>query len=209
MASLGWFKARSCYRVRWRVYRPGGDSTPGSRYPKTREEANAVLGVVSQLETATRTGLARAEQIQEWIDLGFLTMQQAVAAFPGYKDTSARVSPETVLEPTDFGQVLDRYEEEALRKSKARNPHRGTHRNTMARARRVAAWLQDHFPQLWTLRVEDVLAYSLRHTYATELARHHDLKTVQEHLGHADIRTTQVYLRGLKPEERPTDALRY
>lgn len=68
-------------------------------------------------------------------------------------------------------------------------------------------------------------AYALRHTYCTSLLRPRapqgtepdpdvhgaglDVRTVQERMGHADIRTTQEYLHGIEPERHVTDNLPY
>lgn len=41
---------------------------------------------------------------------------------------------------------------------------------------------------------EEIDQHALRHTYATELISQIDLSTIQDILGHADIRTTQIYL---------------
>jgi integrase len=54
-----------------------------------------------------------------------------------------------------------------------------------------------------------ITLYSLRHTYATELLRTSDLRTVQRRLGHASIQTTEQYLHEIEPESRPTDRLPY
>ena len=57
---------------------------------------------------------------------------------------------------------------------------------------------------------ERITVYSLRHTYATSLLRAGvDIKTVQQRLGHADVRTTMGYLHEIEPEQHPTDALPY
>ena len=63
---------------------------------------------------------------------------------------------------------------------------------------------------------EDITIYSLRHTYATFMLRSvedggagKDVRTVQEMLGHQDIRTTMIYLDYIKAEEHPSDGLQY
>lgn len=54
-----------------------------------------------------------------------------------------------------------------------------------------------------------ITLYSLRHTYATELLRVTDLRTVKRRLGHASIRTTEQYLHEIEPDAHPTRGLPY
>ena len=56
-----------------------------------------------------------------------------------------------------------------------------------------------------------ITIYSLRHTYCTMLLRipGSDLRTVQEMMGHASIRTTESYLHPIRAEKHPSDALPY
>lgn len=52
-----------------------------------------------------------------------------------------------------------------------------------------------------------ITIYSMRHSYATELLRVSDIRTVQKRLGHASIRTTEQYLHEIEPEAHPTERL--
>ncbi len=60
-----------------------------------------------------------------------------------------------------------------------------------------------------------ITVYSMRHTYATTLLRPPprgaglDIRTVQQRLGHSEVKTTMEYLHHIEPEEHPTDALPY
>tara|TARA_R100000808_G_scaffold6206_1_gene18582 strand:- start:394 stop:1608 length:1215 start_codon:yes stop_codon:yes gene_type:complete len=59
-------------------------------------------------------------------------------------------------------------------------------------------------------RYGEFTIYSFRHTYATSLLRSGvDIRTVQHLMGHENISTTQKYLRPLRAEEHPSDALEY
>ena len=56
----------------------------------------------------------------------------------------------------------------------------------------------------------NITLYSFRHTYCTMLLRSGvDVRTVQQLMGHASIRTTQEYLHYIEPEQHPSDALPY
>ena len=55
-----------------------------------------------------------------------------------------------------------------------------------------------------------ITVYSLRHTYATMALRSGvDLRTLQQRMGHADLKTTMEYLHYIEPEQHPMDRLPY
>ena len=60
-----------------------------------------------------------------------------------------------------------------------------------------------------------ITIYCMRHTYCTMLLRKPpkgaglDIRTVQQCMGHSDIKTTMEYLHYIEPEEHPTDSLPY
>ena len=158
MASIDRHRARDCYRIRYtvtvkdnRIRRP--------RYAKTREEANIIMGKATSLEAAMKSRVAGDEEIQDWINRELITAEEARDAFPGFADTSARTGAGR-LEPTDYDQILAEYEEHAIRSSKAKDPMRRTHLNTMARAQRVLEWMRENHSDLGSLTVQACLDYS-------------------------------------------------
>lgn len=55
-----------------------------------------------------------------------------------------------------------------------------------------------------------ITVYCLRHTFATMALRAGvDLRTLQQRMGHSDIRTTMEYLHHIEPEQHPLDKLPY
>ena len=53
-----------------------------------------------------------------------------------------------------------------------------------------------------------ITVYSLRHTFATMALRAGvDLRTLQQRMGHSDIKTTMEYLHFIEPEQHPLDKL--
>ena len=55
-----------------------------------------------------------------------------------------------------------------------------------------------------------ITVYTLRHTFATMALRAGvDLRTLQQRMGHSDIKTTMEYLHFIEPEQHPLDKLPY
>ena len=89
---------------------------------------------LADLERATRDQIASNDQIKKWVSDGFITVDEAAAVFPGWGDTVGR-DPE--LAGTDYDILLRAYEKYALVHSKAHDPHRKTHKNSVSLATQV------------------------------------------------------------------------
>ena len=138
-------------RVRYSI-----DGRERKKYVRGREGTQHLLTALSELEQAARTGVADAEKIRLWITEGYLTATDARNVWPGVSETLQRMG---VIQPTNWSRILSSYEDRAIAESKAHNPLRRTHINTMGRARRVQAWWEQEVPELSSVTVEDVLRY--------------------------------------------------
>ena len=138
-------------RVRYSI-----DGRERKKYVRGREGAKRLKTVLSELEQAARTGVADAKKIRLWINERYLTSSDARNIWPGIGETLRRMG---VIQPTDWDAILDAYEDRAVAESKAHNPLRRTHVNTMGRARRVRDWWIQEAPDLPSVTVADVLRY--------------------------------------------------
>ena len=155
MAYINWFRQRSSWRIRYSITL-GRTKKERSRYRKSKNAANALLNRVQHLEQATRDGRAEDKEILQWIEEDLIESYEAAVAFRAWAETDAR-SPK--LQPTDYDTLLQMYEAHALRVSKAGDPHRKTHNDTMSLARRIVDWLQGNFPYLPDLADQDCRLY--------------------------------------------------
>jgi hypothetical protein len=142
MAYVDFYPSRNCWRVRYSITL-GRLKKEKSRYRRSEAAANSLRTRLEDLERASREGMARDSEIRRWIDDGFIEAHQAAVAFRAWAETDAR-SPQLV--PTDYETLLDSYEDYALRVSKAGDPNRKTHNDTMSQARLVVVWLRGAAP---------------------------------------------------------------
>ena len=150
MASKHWFKARSCWRIKWRVR-----GNEHQAYKKAEDDADRLLARVNLLEDASKAGIARQSEIHDWIERGWLGGDEAIVAFPGWAETGAR---RRRASDTDYEAILELYEQRALDESKAHDSARKTHRNNMGQARQIVEWLSNDSPNLQDLTVNNVQA---------------------------------------------------
>ena len=150
MASKHWFKHRSCWRIKWRIR-----GRIHQAYRKDEGDANRLVARLFMLEDSAKAGIARQSEIQDWIERGWISADEAVIAFPGWAETGAQ---RRQASSTDYDAILEEYEERAIDRSKAHDPTRKTHRNNMGIARQVVRWLSSDFPNVQDLTKDDVAA---------------------------------------------------
>ena len=145
---------------------------------------------LADLEQATRDQIASNAQIKRWIGDGYLSLDQAAAAFPGWADTAAR---DPGMSGTDFRAILEAYENYALVHSMAHDPHRKTHLNNMSMARQVVEWLRANFPDLRPMRVKDC------ERYVAELQERYSPWSVHHYLTKLRVLLDQAVEMGMIP----------
>ena len=148
LASKHPFKARSCWRIKWRIR-----GKVHQAYKKTEADADRLLARVILLEDASRSGIAQQSEILDWIERGWLSTDEAMVAFPGWKDTGAR---RRRTDDANFKEILDLYEQRALDESKAHDAGRKSHRNNMGQTRQIVEWLSMEHPDLRDLTEDHV-----------------------------------------------------
>jgi integrase len=164
MASLHPFPQRKCFRVRFTVTL-GPRKKQKSRYPRSLSVGRSLYNRASQLEEATRDGIARDGEIRAWIEEGLLEETEAACAFVGWHDTVTRQPGELIA--TNVDALLAAYEQYALSSSKAKDARRKSHANHMSVARQVCRWLTER--DLQSLTNDDCRQY--QDEMATRFAR--------------------------------------
>ncbi len=127
------------------------------KYVPTRADADVLAKGVEQLETATKMGIARREQIEEWIDRGWLRPSEAEDTFTGFAESRRRAAANGP-QVTDFSKLLAAYEQYSFGVSKDEIYNKG-HKTNLGRAKKVIAWLQATAPAIKDLRRSDVVDF--------------------------------------------------
>jgi site-specific recombinase XerD len=140
------FEPRNSWRIQYTL-RLRGRSVRKSKYTSTRADAQLLARQIGNLENATKTRIAIMADIEGWIERGWITAPEAALAFPGFAESARRAKTGRSVQ-VDFAAVRRAYEEYALRRSKAGNPFRHSHKAHMHLARQVIAWLQAEYPTL-------------------------------------------------------------
>ncbi len=150
MASISKYPARDCWRVQYFIYLKG-KKIRKSRYPKTQGEARLLAIQLGHLEQASRQQYATRQEVEAWVERGWIPEEQASLIFPGYEEViehNRRISSGS--QQTYYQAVLVAYEEYSLNSGKGGEDRANlkTHRNNMSMARQVVSWLEAEVPNL-------------------------------------------------------------
>ena len=89
MASMTWYATRSSWRIAYVLKLPQGE-VHRSKYTQHRDGARLLKRELEHLERATRTRIAKDQEIEEWMDKGWVKENEADLIFTGYAETSSR-----------------------------------------------------------------------------------------------------------------------
>ena len=176
-------RTRNCWRIRYTITLRDKKARR-ALYAKVRAEANTLETQLSLVEQHTRTGVATQQQIEEWIERGWLTQEQAEIAFAGYAESADRKRLQQPQD-TDYGAIHDAYEEYVANTSKGGRFGRNFS-NNMSQARMVIAWLKQDCPSLPALTREAIIShlFDMKGSYSESSIRHFLIK-LQLLLNHA------------------------
>ena len=150
MATVTKYAPRDCWRVLYAISTVAGRKIRKSKYCKSLAEAEVMSNQLTRVETASRTGVARLQEIEECINRGWLKSDEAEEAFVGYGELlerKRRVDPTT----TDYQQILSAFDDYSATISKGGGTGRD-HGKNLSQARKVIEWLEKDLPDLATSR---------------------------------------------------------
>jgi len=159
MATVKPYPLRSGYRVRYWLSL-NGHAKIRSKYTNSKAEADALAADLSLVERATKTGIAELGRIAEWISRKYLTTDDAIIAFRGFKESAMRSGMFTV--PADYDELLSAYRSYAERNHRK---HKGQY-SGVYRAEYVVRWLKNHELQNLSPQMIDVWQYELSQQFA-------------------------------------------
>ncbi len=116
MATLSWFDPRNCWRVNYTLTLRS-QKVRRAKYAPGKPEATLLATQLGRVEQATRAGMATQQEIEEWIERGWIGENQAGIAFTGYAESATR-KRQLHPAPTDHQRLLEAFSEYAAHTSK-------------------------------------------------------------------------------------------
>ena len=176
MATLSWFENRQCWRINYTLTLRR-QKKRRAKYARGKPEANLLATQLGRIEQATRAGMATQLEIEQWIERGWIEVEQAGVAFTGFIESAQR-KRQVHLQATQYDRLLSAYGDHAARICKGGALGRNYDKN-MSQARQVIAWLGEQWPNLADLTPEGVKAklHQMKETYTESSVRHFLIKT--------------------------------
>ncbi len=156
MASVNWFAARECWRIAYSIYLDGR-RIKKAKYLKIKTEAKRLAEQLEVIEQKAKNGLAGKQEIEAWIEKGWLTPAEAGKLFEGYKEV---IEQRRQAVATDYGMLLEAFKGFWLEKTD-REVIQKNLGSDMSHARHILFWLEERCGELHTLNMEMVQQYLL------------------------------------------------
>ncbi len=157
MAKTYPYKQRNCFRTKYYLTLDG-QRFERVQYAKDRAGSRLLEQRLSEVETATRVGLARQEDIEDWITRKWIKPEEAAMAFPGFVESMAHKRKRDV-QATDYDAIEDAYADYDATHAKGGGGSDRNHQNAMSHARHALDWLRAHYPRLEELERAGIEAY--------------------------------------------------
>ena len=101
MATLGYHTKRKRWRVDYSLRLP--DRTKRrTKYARTQDEGRHLQASLLALESACRSGMARTDDVEDWVRRGYIKVEEAGDVFTGYLDSLDR-DQRARLSRTNYG----------------------------------------------------------------------------------------------------------
>jgi site-specific recombinase XerD len=133
-----------------------GKKVRKAKYAKDKPEARVHHRQLETLEEATRYGLARPEDIEEWVERKWINVEEAEAAFNGFSAHSLAQQHSTQVGQTDYQKLWQAFEDQAWQATSGSGGARRNYQNSQAHGRVDYHWLASNFPDLRTITLPDV-----------------------------------------------------
>ena len=127
-------------RVMFKLHKLFGKTLP------TRDDALDFLPIANLMERLYATGRARREEVEIWVESGYLKPKDAVVAFSCYSDYIEK--NELGVMPIDWNAILQRYSDDRIDASQSVNELSDNHRNKINRGKTAIQWLKENHPNL-------------------------------------------------------------
>jgi site-specific recombinase XerD len=157
MAKTYPYPQRHCFRTKYTITLDG-KKVERAQYAKDLIEGRLLERRLTELERATRTGIASQQDIEDWISRKWLKPAEAETAFLGYTESAERKRRHN-LQGTDY----DRLEQACIEYSRNVTQRSGgadrNHQTYLSQFRHALTWLRRNIPCLDQLTAAAVERY--------------------------------------------------
>lgn len=132
-------------KIRFRLHKQITKTLP------TEEDAQDFLVIANLMERRYKTGSDRRNEVEGWVERGYLKKEDAVLSFPSYRENILHQGGVEI----DYRKILDRFEDNRTDNAKRDDTLSPSHVSKMNLAKAVVLWLKENYSML-DLTADDI-----------------------------------------------------